>query len=91
MEDVAGLRGPALLLLGSEDERITPWALSEFLPAANRAKKRVSLELYPGVRHAFHRPGWEGHDAAAAAEAWRRTLEFLSDVGSGEAPRSAQR
>jgi carboxymethylenebutenolidase len=91
VEDVAGLRGPALLLLGSEDERITPWALSEFLPAANRAKKRVSLELYPGVRHAFHRPGWEGHDPAAAAEAWRRTLDFLSDVRGAAAPRSAQR
>jgi len=91
VEEVAGLRGPALLLLGSEDERITPWALSEFLPAANRAKKRVSLELYPGVRHAFHRPGWEGHDPAAAAEAWRRTLDFLSDVRGAAAPRPAQR
>ncbi|MGA8604503.1 MAG: dienelactone hydrolase family protein [Thermoplasmata archaeon] len=89
--DVAGLRGPALLLLGSEDERITPWALSEFLPAANRAKKRVSLELYPGVRHAFHRPGWEGHDPAAAAAAWRRTLDFLSDVRAAETPSSAHR
>jgi len=91
VEDVAGLRGPVLVLLGSEDDRITPWAFAELLPAANRAKKRVSLELYPGVRHAFHRPGWEGHDPRAAAEAWRRTLDFLSDVrGAGE-PRSAHR
>jgi carboxymethylenebutenolidase len=86
IEDVAGLRGPVLVLLGSEDERITPWAFSELLPAANRAKKRISLELYPGVRHAFHRPGWEGYDANAAAEAWRRTLDFLSEVrGAGQA------
>ncbi|HKN06844.1 MAG TPA: dienelactone hydrolase family protein [Thermoplasmata archaeon] len=90
VEDVSGLRGPVLVLLGSEDERITPWALTEFMPAALRAKKRVSLELYPGVRHAFHRPGWEGHDPAAAADAWRRTLDFLSDVRAVEAPRSAQ-
>ena len=86
-DDVSGLRGPLLLLLGSEDERITPWALQELLPAARRAKKRVSLELYPGAGHAFHRPGWEGHDARAAADAWRRTLAFLSDVrGAGEPP-----
>jgi carboxymethylenebutenolidase len=90
VDDVAGLRGPVLVILGSEDERITPWALEELLPAANRAKKRVSVELYPGVRHAFHRPGWEGHDPRAAADAWRRTLEFLSDVRAGEKARSAQ-
>jgi len=91
VEDVAGLRGPVLVLLGSEDERITPWALAELLPAANRAKKRVSLELFPGVRHAFHRPGWEGYDASAAAEAWRRTLDFLSDVRGAGSPRPAHR
>jgi carboxymethylenebutenolidase len=90
-EDVAGLRGPALVLLGSEDERITPWAFAELLPAASRAKKRVSLELYPGARHAFHRPGWEGYDPRAAAEAWRRTLAFLSDVRGAAGSRSAQR
>jgi carboxymethylenebutenolidase len=90
-EEIAGLRGPLLLILGSEDERITPWALAELLPAAHRAKKRVSVELFPGVGHAFHRPGWEGHDPRAAAEAWRRTLAFLSELGSPKAPRAAQR
>lgn len=90
-DDVAGLRGPVLVILGSEDERITPWAFAELLPAASRAKKRISLELYPGVRHAFHRPGWEGHDPRAAAAAWRRTIEFLSDVRGSEEPRPAHR
>ena len=79
-DDVSGLDGPALLILASEDERVTPWAFSELLPAAARAKKRVSIELYPGVRHAFHRPGWDGHDAAVAAQAWQRTLDFLGEL-----------
>jgi len=91
VEDVQGLRGPLLLVLGSEDDRITPWALSELLPAAHRAKKRVSVELFPGVRHAFHRPGWEGHDPAAAAEAWRRTLSFLSELRGAKDPLAAHR
>ncbi len=82
-DDVAGLTGPVLVLLGSEDERITPWAFAELLPAAMRAKKHVAVELYPGVRHAFHRPGWEGHHAGAADAAWRRTLAFLDDVRDG--------
>jgi len=90
-DDVVGLRGPVLLLLGSEDERITPWALTELLPALHRAKKRASVELFPGVRHAFHRPGWEGHDPAAAAEAWRRTLAFLADLGEPSEPLVAHR
>jgi len=90
-DDVVGLRGPLLLILGSEDERITPWALSELLPAANRAKRRVSVELFPGVRHAFHRPGWEGHDPAAAAEAWHRTLVFLSELKEPKGPPAPHR
>jgi carboxymethylenebutenolidase len=79
-EEVAAVRGPILLVLASEDERITPWAFQELLPAARKAQRRVSVELYPGVRHAFHRPGWEGHDPVAAASAWTRTLAFLGDL-----------
>ena len=89
-EDVSGLGGPLLLVLASEDERITPWALQELLPAAHRAQRRVTVELFPGVRHAFHRPGGETYHAAAAAEAWRRTLTFLAEVGNGSGPRVAQ-
>ena len=78
-EEVEGARGSVLLRLVSEDPRITPWALREFRPATTRLQQRVSVELYPRVRHAFHRPGGEGHDPAAAAHAWRRTLDFLAE------------
>jgi len=95
--DVEGLEGPVLCLLASEDERITPWAFAELLPAAMRAKKRVTLELYPGVRHGFHRPGRELYDEATATDAWRRTLAFLQEraaprparAGTGEDPTGA--
>jgi carboxymethylenebutenolidase len=81
-DDVQGLEGPALLLLASEDERVTPWALSELLPAARVARKRISVELYPNVRHAFHRPGGEGYNEEAARHAWKRTLAFLVEQAS---------
>jgi carboxymethylenebutenolidase len=84
--DVAGLSGPVLCLLASEDERITPWAFAELLPAARAAKKRVTVELYPGVRHAFHHPGRENHDPAAAEDAWRRTITFLREQAAAPAP-----
>ena len=80
--DVAGLRGPLLLILASDDEKITGWAFSELLPALNHAKRRVDVQVYPGVRHAFQRPGWEGHEDRAANDAWQRTLEFLARVRS---------
>jgi carboxymethylenebutenolidase len=86
-DDVAGLSGPLLLILASEDERVTPWAFADLLPAARGAKKRVTVELYPGVRHAFHRPGWEGHDPVAAGDAWRRTVRFLKEQRPGGADR----
>jgi carboxymethylenebutenolidase len=81
-EDVLGLQGPALLLLASEDEPITSWALSELLPAVRVARKRISVELYPNSRHSFHRPGGEGYREATAAQAWKRTLAFLVEEAS---------
>ena len=85
-EKVKGLRGPIVLMLASEDERVTPWAFQHLLPAATKHEKRVDVHLYPNSRHAFHRPNWEGHNAEAANDAWQKTLLFLlnsSDAGNG--------
>ena len=78
VEDVKGINGPVLLILGGDDERITPWAFSSFLPSAMRNKKRVDVHLYPNAKHAFHTPGWEGYNPQAAEDAWQKTLLFLS-------------
>ena len=77
-EDAARLKGPTLLVLGSDDPRVTPWAFERFLPSATRHKKRVEVELYPNAKHAFHRPGGEAYNPQAAADAWEKTLRFLS-------------
>lgn len=79
VDDVRNLKGPILLLLGSEDERVTPWAYQQLLPAATKYKKRVDLQLYPNAGHAFHRPNWEGHNPESAKDAWTRTVRFLSE------------
>lgn len=80
-EQLEGAKGPIQLILASEDERVTPWAFQQLLPAAVKYKKRVDLHLYPNARHAFHRPNWEGHNPAAAKDAWSKTLLFLSQSG----------
>jgi carboxymethylenebutenolidase len=78
VEDLKGINGPVLLILGGDDERITPWAFQSFLPSATKNKKRVDVHLYPNARHAFHTPGWEGYNPQAAEDAWKKTLLFLS-------------
>lgn len=77
-DKLEGIKGPIAVILGSEDERVTPWAYQHLLPAATKHKKRVDVHLYPNARHAFHRPNWEGHNPQAAKDAWNKTLIFLS-------------
>jgi carboxymethylenebutenolidase len=89
-EEVQGLKGPLLLVLAGEDERITLWAFTELLPAAMHAQKRVQLQLYPHVRHAFHRPKWEGYDALAALDAERRVRSFLREQREGRAAETSE-
>lgn len=79
-DEAANLNGPVLLILASEDARINPWATSSFLPAAISHKKRVEVELYPNVMHAFHNNTGPNYNEAAAKDAWQRTTEFLSRV-----------
>lgn len=79
-DEVKNINGPILLVLASEDKRITPWAFQSFLPAASKHKKRVEVQLYPNVGHAFHTPGWEGYNEIAAKDAWSHTMNFLSGL-----------
>ncbi len=88
-DDVQGLQGPVLCVLASEDEPINSWVFAELLPEAMKARKRVTAELYPGVRHGFHRPGRELYDEAAATDAWRRTLAFLEELRPTRTPPGA--
>jgi carboxymethylenebutenolidase len=77
-EEVKRLKGPVQLILGSDDNRVPSWAYTNFLPSMTTHKKRVDVHLYPHAKHAFHRPGWEGHNPEAAKDAWAKTLWFLS-------------
>ncbi len=79
-DDAKGLKGPLLLILASEDTRITPWAYSSLLPAATNLKKRVEVQLYPNAKHAFHNPTGASYNREAAEDSWQRTLDFLSRV-----------
>ncbi|MBT5456685.1 MAG: dienelactone hydrolase family protein, partial [Rhodospirillaceae bacterium] len=43
------------------------------------ANPEVEIHIYPGAGHAFFNPEQVGnHHPEAAAEAWRRSVDFLS-------------
>ena len=76
-EEVAGLTGPVVPFLASEDNRITPWAFESFLPAMKIHKKRVERLPLPDTYHGFHRPAWDAYNENAAQDAWTKTITFL--------------
>jgi carboxymethylenebutenolidase len=73
---------PLLILAGEGDTTIgaqTPRKLAEIIQAAGAP---YELKMYPGAGHDFDRTGTTGpNNAAAAADAWQRTLAFLRAHG----------
>jgi len=76
LERLAGVKCPVLGIYGETDERITS-RVPETAEAMNRAGKRFEYKIYPGAGHAFFNDTGERYDAAAAKDAWTRTLAFL--------------
>ena len=66
-----------LMLHIAEDDQFTPKPAQELINSALKNHSCVTLHAYPGRDHAFARPGGEHYDAADAATAARRTLDFF--------------
>ncbi len=78
--DLASLRCPVLGLFGEEDSSIEPEAVHRLADEIRESGGRITTAIYPGAGHAFFndaRP--EAYNAAAAADAWKKTLAFLGD------------
>jgi carboxymethylenebutenolidase len=77
-DDATSARASILAFYGERDSRITD-GLAALRAAMTRAGANFTAQVYPGVGHAFFndtRPG--AYHADTAADAWRRTLEFLA-------------
>jgi len=74
--EVDGLRAPLLMHLGEEDEFISKPAQTE-IKTALAGKPNATVYSYPGQRHAFSRHNGAHYNAAVAALANRRTVEFF--------------
>jgi len=76
--DLDALRAPVLGIFAENDKFVPPEAVRELEASLRERGKQVETHIYPGTDHAFFndtRP--EVYDAEAAADAWRRTIEFF--------------
>jgi carboxymethylenebutenolidase len=68
---------PVLILHGTDDETVPMTAAHNLSLIAQSAGSPVELHLYDGASHRFDRMPGSTQDAAAAADAWSRTLAFF--------------
>jgi len=71
------IESPILGLFAAKDISIKVKSVEAFGAALERLRKDHEIHIYPGVSQTFADPTSVKYDEAAAADAWRRTLEFL--------------
>jgi carboxymethylenebutenolidase len=72
------INSPILGLFGAQDQGITVESVQNFEAALERLRKNYDIHIYPGADHAFANPTGTAYNAAAAEDAWQRTVEFLN-------------
>jgi carboxymethylenebutenolidase len=69
---------PLLASFGEIDTGIPPAKVQEWIAALKQAGKSVDAKIYPGAGHGFFNDTRaQAYNAAAAADAWQRTLKFF--------------
>jgi len=79
-EKLAPIEAPVLGLFGGQDRGIPVDSVRAFEARMMELGKDISVHVYPDARHAFANPSGNRYDAAAAEDAWTKTLNFLADV-----------
>jgi len=81
-ESVAAIRAPLLLIFADNDENVNrTWPAYE--AALKAAGKRYEMHRYPGTQHGFNNDTTPRFDAAAARQAWQRTIAFFNSTLRG--------
>ncbi len=76
--DWKNLRAPILLIYGEKDQSIPPEQGRQLEQQLKKMGKNVQLVVYPGAGHAFFNDTRkEVYKPDAAADAWKRTIEFF--------------
>jgi carboxymethylenebutenolidase len=73
------INAPILGLFGAQDRGITPDDVHKFEAAMKQLGKKIDVHIYDDAGHAFENPNnKDGYRAADAADAWKRTTDFLA-------------
>lgn len=73
------INAPILGLFGGQDRGITPEDVKKFQQDMEKLGKKIEVKIYPDAGHAFENPNNKaGYRADDAADAWKRTVEFLA-------------
>lgn len=75
-EEAAKVKAPLLVHLAAVDERINA-AWPAYEAALKAAGVRYTMVQYPGTQHGFNNDTTPRYDAAAAQQAWSRTIAFF--------------
>ena len=78
--DLPNLHAPVLGLYGERDGSVTPASARELESKLKSLGKQIEVKIYPDADHAFFndtRPAV--YNAAAAGDAWQRTINFLRE------------
>jgi carboxymethylenebutenolidase len=82
--DVAGqLKVPVLGLYGGQDKGISADDIAAMRSALAAAHIPDQIVVYPEAQHGFHADYRASYDPAAAADGWRRMLDFFRAHGVG--------
>ncbi len=66
---------------GAQDRGITPDDVQKFQQALTQLGKKSQIKIYPDAGHAFQNSNnKQGYRPEAAADAWKRTLDFLAST-----------
>jgi carboxymethylenebutenolidase len=77
--DMQAINAVVLGNFGALDKGITPDDVHAFEKTMKAENKYVDLKIYDGAGHAFENPNnTNGYRPDAAADAWKRTVDFLS-------------
>jgi carboxymethylenebutenolidase len=76
LDEASKLTRPLMLHIAEKDEFCPPEAQAQIKAVLGKNPK-VTIHSYPGVGHAFARPGGEHYDKAAAETANKRTAAFF--------------
>ena len=81
-EDVAKIQAAMLIHYAETDDRINA-GITAFEAALKSAHVRYQLFVYPGTQHGFNNDTTPRYDKAAAALAWKRTIDFFKKQLAG--------